>query len=482
MREFQCRILNVMMSFYLERFEEGIISRQSAETLQRAVEVALDTNNLELHYLEILKCFSVSKLEREIGKCTKKLLFLKLRTAVECGIMFMKSSNSVRRTLKHIPEIAESAECQQLFQQLKTQCDAIRQEWLGLQQSYPDLYRAIQTNFGVVSVMHAEGKEIDQLRLHGLLDDSEHERMRAMLSEAHHSLNLVTFHSMTMGKEDKERMLERLPFVTKLDPKTKREKVEHLKVHAKMVATNRGKTIYKEGGEVEGVVIIIRGTADVVLGGKTVDTVTSGAILCWELLVGKTFESRLAAKTSAEHYFLKKKHLDHLLEGEQEATESLWRSVGLQLIFERFRDHFAHQTRIELAQMTLNADYYETQSVEEAQLDKMVLLMKGTCLQARGKMIRAPALLGPGGQARFKSGCIMLKMRAPEQVKAMDKMCALMGTKNSRLKTIIKGSNFRSMMLGLAKAEKEEEKTQKDEKKEDKKEKNKQKADEIIWE
>ena len=455
LREFQHRILNVMLSFYVEQFEEGAIGRHSAELLEHAVEVALDTDDLKCCSNEVLKCFEVGKFIMALSKVNKKFLFLKLRTAVECGSMFMQATTKVVQTMQDIPKISGTTECQHLLRDLEELSGTIRQEWLGLQQSYHNLYRAIQTNLGVRKVMHAEGKEIDQLRAHGLLDDMERDRMKALLAKAHDDLKLVNFHKM--GDQDKEKVLAHLPFCEHLNALTQHTKIEYLKKNAKLVMKNRGEIIHDIGDKAKTMVVMVRGTVEVMQDGARIDTKTTGSILAWEMLVNKPFQSRLLAKTSVEFFSIRMKHLDHILEGENDAMESLWKSVGLGLIFERFRHHYPNQSRIEIYQTVADAGVYKSLiNIQRMQLNGNVLLMKGSCASL-GKsdmmQIHCPAMLPQKQKLRLNKGCVLLILDTQEteghaslrRISKLQSEC-LGKQRNDRLRSFIKSAKFRPLL------------------------------------
>jgi len=209
-KQFHHRILNVMKSCYSQSYEEGVISQSAAKALQDAVEMALDYDDISLQYEYLLGFFKISKFFQRWYSCgitgklpltqtvTKYLLLNKLSIAVEVGTVFIHSVKKLKVVLTDVPEISNSPLCRDVLETLQKHSDDIREEWLGIQESYPSLYKAIQTRHAVQHVIHSEAEAIMELKLHGLLDDTEHERMMTELMAAQHKLGFAMFGNVSI--------------------------------------------------------------------------------------------------------------------------------------------------------------------------------------------------------------------------------------------------------------------------------------------
>ena len=450
--EYQQRILNVIKSCYLDKYEEGVISRGTADALLHAVEVALDTNDLKTHYVIILKCFRFGRLVKFSAKVTKFFLFEKIRTAVECGVMFMDAVQVVSRVMQHVPDVAKDIHFQKCMLELKVQANVIRVEWLSLQEEYPNQYRAISTQLAVLHVMHVEMKNIDSLRLHGLLDDSEHERLKKVLTRRHHEIALKHLQTTAMDDDHKRLVLIHTPLCDALREETYDDKTTYLVKNAQLIRTSRGKTIYRRGDDPKGVIVFVLGSATLTnRSGSQVGTATIGAVHAYGWISGKKYVFDCTAMTSVEHYLIPNQHMRYLLDGEEEAQLALCRSCGLNLILQKFRAQFPLESRIELCEMLKNSDVMHGDG-SKVVLHRASLLEQGECITSDGSLISAPAVLNPGNVVEFQRGSTFLVLGDKQSKDRLERVTQLMGfggVAKNKWQSAVRSSKFMNMKQTL---------------------------------
>ena len=427
-KQFQHRILNVMKSCYLTAYEEGTISQTAETALVNAVEYALDYDDIQLQYEYLMQYFKISKfLQKWYGsgklqKLSRYILFNKLSVAVEVGTVFIASFKQVKVVLTDVPEISASPLCRDVVQILQKHSDDIREEWNGIQQSYPEVYKAIQTRHAVQHIIHSESNDIKDLKLHGLLDDTEYQRMMNQLNEAQHKLSFTLFHNITISSDDKKNVLLHLAFCNKISPKKYHLKMAYLLDHSELLLKNRKELLYKAGENAKGIFVLVRGTVVIKIDNEVKDRYTSGSVLAWEYLVHTNYVCDCEAQTSVEYYFVPDQVVEYVLNEEREAQISLWRTCAINVILAFFRGSFSEYTRVNVSSMVLMSILHEAKIEEIRTITKRTLLLKGKAAPALGSpdedTYNAPALLLANNMTyRFTAGSILLTFEFTHLIK-----------------------------------------------------------------
>ena len=136
-----------------------------------------------------------------------------------------KKQNRVQDEFEEIPELQQSPLAQQCLRCLKEHAQEIRQLWIGIQKGSPEIYHAIQTKQAAQKVLEHEMENLKLLMEHGLLEETEFERMEGMLH--HKEKSLINKSFVRSAKQDQKRLLHSLPFMLRLS-RVKRAHFEQL--------------------------------------------------------------------------------------------------------------------------------------------------------------------------------------------------------------------------------------------------------------
>ena len=186
---------------------------------------------------------------QKLQRISQRLLFNQLSLAVEVGMIFARSAVNVNHVLKEIPEVSSTAVCHDLCETLRSYAENIRNSWLDIQRSYPEVYKAIQTKHAAYHIINHEAHSIDHLLRQGLLEEHEYEKMKKDLQEALHSLKHKSFFDVRI---DKTQTLINLTFMGKLKNSPTR-KMAYLLDHAHIKIATKGEKIFEAGTPAFGV-------------------------------------------------------------------------------------------------------------------------------------------------------------------------------------------------------------------------------------
>ena len=194
----------------------------------------------------------------------------------------------VEHVLGDIPEVYSSTACACCVEMLQKQASHIRELWLGIQRSYPEVYQAIQTKHAAQHIIHHETSNLHLLMEHGLLEETEFQKMTMLLLEAEHALKLKSF--MSSVEDNPKQIILNLPFVSKIRSK---EMINVILNGAIKNYVEKNEKIAEKGTNAQGILIIARGTAALTTDGNTLDHYTAGSLLAWEWMASAQYRGDL---------------------------------------------------------------------------------------------------------------------------------------------------------------------------------------------
>lgn len=395
--EIKHRFLSAMKASYWRQFEEGLSTSRAVSILTEAVELALDSDDIAAQWRSIKPHFHVPYwLKRMYSSAvftplTRQLLVSRLSLAVELVTSFLSASEMIEEIINtRLPEFAEVRACEEVKNEIYVYRQQAIQSWLDVRNSYPEVYRSIQSRHATEYILHHQKRIIKNLFEDGLLEEKELQKMNLLVSK--HIFNLRSRpHQFNLPPQ--EAILMDLPFLQHLSEKAKQE----LLPFCERKIYEKGDVIFERSERSKGFFVVTRGFVNISVDKHVMETAGSGTILgIWALLSNELYFANAEAQTYVELFRIEKSKFLRFVRDHEETEEHLWRVACASMIKFYFMDKFVGYAPFEITKLCIDAKYLAPQPKQGLALETVAFLLHGSVTYGpRKRVLNAPVLLLP---------------------------------------------------------------------------------------
>jgi NhaP-type Na+/H+ or K+/H+ antiporter len=329
------RLLEKERSSYWAQFRSGLLSATAVAQLDNNLSEFLDFQGkvpmTERTYLDDI-C-TVSKLSEALKDIPllKRYFSDRITIGYDSAKAFVIAQQAMAKMVDSmVRELDESGDVdkqQKTARQLK---DEIRQNRLrGLQyirnmhENYPEITVGIETKDAIRSVLNHERSSIKTMRIDGMLEADEADRMITAVEER---MKDVMERPLELRLPKPEEVLQEVTWLKGMSD----EVISKILEASETKVYNSGDSLMKQGDTGNGLIVITRGSVKVSIGDVVVDIMGRGAVIGeMAVLAGVPRTATVVADSTVNALWLNTESMQAIMADSPELSGSLWKTAAM---------------------------------------------------------------------------------------------------------------------------------------------------------
>jgi NhaP-type Na+/H+ or K+/H+ antiporter len=336
--EFRRRILQKEKSNYWKQFKEGVLGPEAVKLLSDGINEVLDTGGMvplsERKDLEELwhapKLLSRMQRLPLIGKIAEQIFIDKLSVSYDSARGFVEAQEECLTLVESMVRSAgDNQDELKNLSLIEAEINENRIHGLtflrNLRKEYPEIYTAIATKQAIRLVLNYELHTVERLLNKGQLESDEAKKMIQNIEER---MKKLMDSPPAVQLPENHELLKTIPWLKALDDETFNEAVGEFQ--SRLFAI--GDIITKEASNSDGLFIIARGTAKIMIGEKLLDIVGAGAVIGEiSFLTGRQRSAMVIAESPVTALRISNAGLKKIIAKSPKAEDILWTIAGARL-------------------------------------------------------------------------------------------------------------------------------------------------------